>query len=182
MGKTYEATWQTDRNCVAVVTLLWWDSGATLTLNLACRSCWDLVDLSSRQSQLVALKLEGDGFTALTRGHGSPCQGGKLGYAHYLSGLGRKNRKTTIGNKITFSLLCVIFQRPRCTLTRQPSLHIRTEQNPLGHDVAGVWSWDAGCAGSSGRPYSQHRLWSVGSHCSLSGELHGRARRGHGSD
>lgn len=37
-----------------------------ITLDWAWRSCWDLMDLGSRESQLVALKLEGDGFTALT--------------------------------------------------------------------------------------------------------------------
>lgn len=49
-----------------------------------------MVDLSSRQSQLVALQLEGDGFTALTRGHRSASQGSKLGNAHYLTSLERK--------------------------------------------------------------------------------------------
>ena len=38
-----------------------------LTLYLAWWCHWDMVDLSSRQSQLVALELEGDRFTALTR-------------------------------------------------------------------------------------------------------------------
>lgn len=36
------------------------------TLTWACRSCWDLVNLGSRQSQLVALKLEGYRLTSLT--------------------------------------------------------------------------------------------------------------------
>lgn len=68
----------------------WVRGSLTRTLNWAWRRCWDLVDLSSRQSQLVALKLEGDGFTALAGRHRSSCQGGELGYAHYLTSLGRR--------------------------------------------------------------------------------------------
>lgn len=63
------------------------------TLNWAWRSCWDLVDLGSRQSEFVALKLEGDGFAALTWRNGSSCQGGKLGYTHHLTSFKRRDRE-----------------------------------------------------------------------------------------
>lgn len=57
-----------------------------LTLNRACRGCWDFVDLGSRQGQLVPLKLEGDRFAALTGRHRSASQGGQLGDTHDLTG------------------------------------------------------------------------------------------------
>lgn len=40
-----------------------------------------------------------------------------------------------------------------CVLTRQPSLHIWTEQNPLGH---GGWIWMSGVVGSGRRRGSSY--------------------------
>lgn len=69
-------------------------SGGALTLNCASRRCWDLVDLGSRQRQLVALQLEGHGFAALARGHRAARQGGQLSDAHHLSSYEQTRRNT----------------------------------------------------------------------------------------
>lgn len=78
-------------------------SGPALTLDRAWRSCWDLVDLGPGQRQLVALKLEGDGFTALTRRYGATRQRGQLGDAHHLARWGSKKERK-MKNSTTLSL------------------------------------------------------------------------------
>ena len=65
-------------------------------------------------------------------------------------------------------------------LTGQPSLHVRAEENPLGHDLAGDGGGlgrHAGHPGGGGGPDGQDGSRAAGPHRSLGGGVHEWARR-----